>query len=67
MKKLYEKGDNMKGQIHKKVDRIKINSDHHSFPLWKIKLSDFDWMKNTIIRLEKENKELLEYKRKWEG
>jgi hypothetical protein len=56
----------MKGNLHKKVDRIKITQDYNSFPLWKIKSSDFDWMKETIIRLEKENEELKKFKNQWE-
>lgn len=54
----------MKGPLHKKADKIKIRQDN-SFPLWEIRLSDFNWLKKTVIRLEKENEELKKENLKW--
>ena len=55
----------MKLPLHKRVDKIKLTQDYDCFPLYKITLSNFNWMKEIIIRLEKENKELREFKNQW--
>jgi hypothetical protein len=44
----------VKGPLHKKVDRIKTRQTANSFPLYMIAGTNFDWMRDTIIGLERQ-------------
>ena len=49
-----------KSKLVKKLDKIMLTQDHNSIPYHKIRLQDFNWMKETIKNLEKENEQLKE-------
>jgi hypothetical protein len=45
----------MKHKLHKKVDKIKTSMPWEAHPYLAISIKDFNWMRETIISLEKEN------------
>jgi hypothetical protein len=58
----------MKHKLHKKVDKIKTSMPWEVHPYLAISIKDFNWMRETIISLEKENQrhkqaleEIIEY------
>jgi hypothetical protein len=51
----------MKLPLHKRVDRIKTSTPWEIHPHLRVRLEDFNWMKETIINQEKE---IAEFKRR---